>query len=284
MNRLSIIFALLVLAFGAPTRAQESPLWKLVAQSDMIATGVLEFPTHTIAPRTYVPLPVGQVRVLKGSPDPAIVIRWFSEPTEYAPSQERLEAAAGASSLLFATRVEGLLYFAGHTPDALQPASMAAIADVEAEVARQDRILADWRPDASVDHYDEVRAIIDQIASLPTPRDRAAVRATRTEQQALFEQLISLGPDAVPAIIMQMDDRRPLAISQISLVNDFPGAFESLRHYGPRQVVDALEAVLNDITGQTFGGIHNGGTGEERAKAVRGWRIYLDHLRTNGQS
>ena len=74
---------------------------------------------------------------------------------------------------------------------------------------------------------------------------------------------------------------RPLAESQISLVNDFPGAFEGVRHYGPDLIVEALDAILNDITGENFGNIHNGGTAAERAKALRSWRIYLDHLRTN---
>ena len=94
-----------------------------------------------------------------------------------------------------------------------------------------------------------------------------------TEQQA-FADLEALGCPAVPAIIEQMDDRRKLPDPNISLKNQLP-AFEAMRHYGPQEVVDALAAILNQITGQHFGFIYNGGTDAEREKTVRGWRHFL---------
>jgi hypothetical protein len=102
----------------------------------------------------------------------------------------------------------------------------------------------------------------------------AQMMDTKTEEQA-FADLESLGCPAVPAIIEQMDDRRKLPDPRISLRNKAPDAFEGLRHYGPEKVVDALAAILNQITGQHFGFIYNGGTDAERDKAVRGWRNFL---------
>jgi hypothetical protein len=96
-----------------------------------------------------------------------------------------------------------------------------------------------------------------------------------TEKKA-FSDLEALGCPAVPATIQRMDDRRSLADPQISLLNKSPDAFESMRHYGPRQVVDALAAILNQVTGQDFGFIHNGATDEERTKTILGWRKFLD--------
>jgi len=95
-----------------------------------------------------------------------------------------------------------------------------------------------------------------------------------TEQRA-FSDLESLGCAAVPAVIQRMDDRRSLPDSRISLRNKSPQAFEGIRHYGPQQVVDALAAILNQLTGQDFGFIYNGGTNEERTKAIQGWRKFL---------
>jgi hypothetical protein len=95
-----------------------------------------------------------------------------------------------------------------------------------------------------------------------------------TEQQA-FADLEALGCPAVPAIIERMDDRRSLPDPRISLKNKSPQAFEGLRHYGPQEVVDALAAILNQITGQNFGFIYNGATDAERTKTVRGWRDFL---------
>lgn len=281
MNRLALIPLLLILAWIAPAQAQPAPLWRLVAQSDVIATGMVEFPTGPIAPRSYLLLPIGDFYLLKGATDPPLAIRWFSEPGLYAPSAEQLASASGSPSILFAVRTEGAYYFAGNIPDAVRPSEPATVAAVEAEIARQTDVLANWRADSTVGRYAEVRSLIDQIAALRPISDRAAQRDVVSAQQALFGRLIALGDEAVPAIIMQMDDQRPLAASQISLVNKFPGAFEGIRHYGPDLIVEALAAVLNDITGENFGNIHNGGSAEARTKAVRGWRIYLDHLRSS---
>lgn len=96
-----------------------------------------------------------------------------------------------------------------------------------------------------------------------------------TEQRA-FADLEALGCPAVPAIIKRMDDRRNLPDHRISLKNKSPQAFEGLRHYGPEKVVDALAAILNQITGQDFGFIYNGATEAERTKTVREWRDFLE--------
>ena len=69
----------------------------------------------------------------------------------------------------------------------------------------------------------------------------------QTEQKA-FSDLEALGCPAVPAIIRRMDDRRVLPDPRISLRNKSPQAFEAVRHYGPVQVVDALAAILNQLT------------------------------------
>jgi hypothetical protein len=95
-----------------------------------------------------------------------------------------------------------------------------------------------------------------------------------TEQKA-FSDLEALGCRAAPAIIRRMDDRRSLPDPRIPLRNKSPDAFEGLRHYGPQQVVDALAAILNQITAQDFGFIYNGATDDERTKAVQGWRNFL---------
>ncbi len=100
-----------------------------------------------------------------------------------------------------------------------------------------------------------------------------------TEQQS-FADLEALGCQAVPAIIKHMDDRRRLPDPRISLRNKSPQAFEGLRHYGPQEVVDALAAILNQVTGQDFGFIYNGATDEERTNTVQRWRDFLHNTPT----
>ena len=192
MSRLALIPFLLALASAVPAKAQPAPLWRLVAQSDLIATGRLEFPTSPAVPRSYVELPVLDHSVLKGEASERLIIRWFSEPGLYAPSAAQLEIASGSSSIMFAVRAGGSLYFAGNTPDAVQPVEATTVAAVETEIARQEEVLRRWRDDLSVDHYAEVRSIISQIARLHTSSRRAR-RDVVSAQQALFDQLIALG-------------------------------------------------------------------------------------------
>jgi hypothetical protein len=115
-------------------------------------------------------------------------------------------------------------------------------------------------PAAKID--EEVAALMEMILN-------------KKKQHQAFSRLESLGCAAVPAIIARMDDRRNLPDPSISLENKSPDAFEGFRHYGPEKVVDALAAILNQITGKDFGSIYNGGTEAERTQTVQGWRYWL---------
>jgi len=52
------------------------------------------------------------------------------------------------------------------------------------------------------------------------------------------------------------------------------GAFEAVRCYSPVLVVDALAALLNQLTGESFGLSYNEADDPERARAVKAWRIH----------
>jgi hypothetical protein len=130
-------------------------------------------------------------------------------------------------------------------------------------------ILASPRSSAQVSAAKQNPRIDRQVTSLI-----AKMVHKRTENKA-FVDLEALGCAAVPSIIQRMNDRRKLPGPTISLENKSPTAFEGLRHYGPEKVVDALAAILNQITGQDFGFIYNGATDAERTNAIQGWRDWL---------
>jgi hypothetical protein len=96
----------------------------------------------------------------------------------------------------------------------------------------------------------------------------------RTGSRA-FQQLEALGCPAVPAIVKHLNDRRKLPVAYLRLQNKSANAFEAFRQYGPEVLTDALTAILNQVTGQHFGFIYNGGTEEERVKVVKGWREFV---------
>ena len=95
-------------------------------------------------------------------------------------------------------------------------------------------------------------------------------------QFSSFRKLEAMGENAVPYIILLMDNFKKLPIKSISLINKSENAFEGIRHYSPELVIDALSAILNQITGESFGNIVNGEvTQEERILDLNGWRVYL---------
>lgn len=248
----------------------------LIAGSDVVLIGEMEVTKRRLSEEAhnpspdYLDIPIRLDEVLKGGDVGDAIIRFYPKDAPYKPSNEAVLGLAGRPAILFLTRVdEGPvgLYFAGHSPEALKLATNQAISKVRAEAARQAQINSLWRADATLPHFEEVRALIAQLG-----------RVSGDDQQRVFERLEALGSYAVPAIIAQMDDRRLLRTPAISLVNHAPDAFEATRHYGPEQVVDGLDAVLNQITGASFGSIKNGGSDRQRAAVVSGWRVYAADL------
>jgi hypothetical protein len=98
---------------------------------------------------------------------------------------------------------------------------------------------------------------------------------------AAFDELLGMGKEAVPYIILHMDDYRELPIKYAMVIDDSPDAFEEWLHYGPKLVIDTLEIVVDKLSKTSFGFIHNGGTNEERQRTLNGWRIYLYYLYCN---
>ncbi|MDR2717889.1 MAG: hypothetical protein LBB89_07495 [Treponema sp.] len=97
-----------------------------------------------------------------------------------------------------------------------------------------------------------------------------------------FKQLEKTGEKGVPYIILLMNNFKTLPVKSIRLENKSKYAFEAYRHYSPELVIDALTAILNQITGEDFGSIYNGEAAqEERILALNGWRIYLYKLIKN---
>ena len=259
----------------------DASLAKLVAESDIVLIGRMEVPKQRLleeaqkASPDYLNIPIRVEDVVKGDPGTGVV-RVYPQDRPYAPANEALLRLADEPAILFLTRVDKGpvgLYFAGYSPDALRPATQATVSAARSEVSRQAQIVRSWHADAKLPRFDEVKTLIARLGEV-----------SGKDQQKVFAQLEALGEEAVPAMIAQMDDRRPLRTRAISLVNHAPDAFEGKRHYGPEQVVDGLAAVLNQITGQSFGTIVNGASNRERDAAVAGWRIYASDLRCRAKA
>jgi hypothetical protein len=271
-------------------------LWPLVAKSHVILTGTLTVPVELITSclasnqHDYVELHVETQQIYKGNiSGNNIGIRWYTKADGFSPSPEFIIASNNKTVLLFLEDAKMLLYgseseevlgfepkepklddyfyFAGSTSNAMSLASADKVGRVKQEIEKQKQILArfnDMFSPSDENLYEKVKSHIDN-----STRDAES-------QKTAFRDLESLGMEAVAPIIMLMDDRRNLAIPQMSLKNRF-GHWEACRHYTPKKVVDGMNAILNQITGLSFGEIHNGGTELQRQETVNGWKIYLYH-------
>lgn len=109
----------------------------------------------------------------------------------------------------------------------------------------------------------------------------------KESQSNAFKTLEEMGEEAVPYIVMHMDDRRKLPPrTSISLENKPVNSFEKFRHYKPRLVIDALAAILNQITGKgpEKPDIFNGTESEtDRDKVVSYWREHVKQRERSGQ-
>lgn len=247
-------------------------LARLISASDLILTARLAPNTGTIigavAQSDYVAIPLEVQSVFKDGDAPErLALRHYVERGAHPSSSEALAAASGRSSTFFLTVADGAHYLAAALPNSIRDGDEAMAKLVRTELARQAAILKHWRVDRRLPHFAEVGRLIRRLGSGSAERQRET-----------FAALEKLGEAAVPAIVAQMDDRRPLVEPAISLVNHAPDAFEGIRHYGPEQVVDALAAILNQVSGASFGFIYNGGWDAERRAAVDGWRVYAADL------
>lgn len=250
--------------------------WPLVAKAEVIVTGTLDAPVEQIRSSissgtgAKVYLNVRTDEVIRGGVTKEFSISWHAEEVHYSPSPEQVMKLNGRKVLLFLFKSsdEGgstRYCFAGSTPHALVESSDALQQRVRSEILVEQKVLAkfeDSAPPVEAAMLGMVRALIDAT--------------TRKESQMeAFGKLEALGWDGVPAMILLMDDRRKLAIPEISLENKAADHFEGVRYYDPEKVVDALAAILNQITGEDFGMTVSGGTEEARKDSVAGWRMFL---------
>ncbi len=265
------MFCALAIVATASVRAEDgAQLWRICAQSELIVSGTLSVQLNKsdAIPRDssgYAPIFVKVERTLKGKPAPSLIFRHYAENDHYGVSNKTLVALDGHKVVVFllSASTDGVnrdWYLAGYR-EGIEPETNKLTAAIALEVARQDDLLHNWKPTETGPVVRQVHNLIQQTLEQDT------------EAQA-FVRLEALGTTAVPAIIDQMDDRRALAKRQIALRNFSPNRFEEFRLYGPEKVVDALAAILNQITSDDFGFIYNGGTDEERARTVAGWRVY----------
>lgn len=116
---------------------------------------------------------------------------------------------------------------------------------------------------ASVHSTSSLQAMVAELIDQTTVSEKLERRA--------FRELELLGESAVPYMIGSLGDSRMLAERSISLTNRESQTFEERRQYVPVTVHDALSAILNQVTGESFVFVYNGATPQERNENRNKW-------------
>ena len=283
-TELKIVLLVLVLLWPGMVQAgKEYPFWQLVAKSYLIVEGALDVPVAAIqkseqtGEHEYVAVKVAVKQALKGKPEsPEFDFRYYTDTEQYGGvPRKKIIPLNGQPVILFLQNVRGKYYLAAYIPETMQPASAVLAARVRKEADIQEKLIQESDSYAAA-HVLLKESEVQSLIELMVRKDMDPAGA-----QSVYEAVIGLGKEAVPAIIKYMDDRRKLTIPKITLVPWWEGASEGLMHYGPETVLDMMSIALMVLTDESLTSIYNGGTELERAQAVRIWKIY--ERRTFGQ-
>jgi hypothetical protein len=253
--------------------------WMLVAQADYIVRGRVDCAPIDVENAKPEPVTVGLsvLELIRGDAPPGGALHVQHVPGggdchEDGLDRHALARLCRAPVVAFigsSAEDSGELHFL-QSARAVQPDSPVLVRWAREEIAQQESLAASVERSLAIAEQPEEARVVALIERL---RDASSWEARETATYPLpLAELEVLGERAVPAIVKHLDDRRPLGGGGI----DFrPQGVEGSRHYGPKAVVDALAALLDQIVGESFAQIHNGGREAARAKEVRGWRIWL---------
>ena len=248
----------------------------LVIKSHFIIKGKIDVPKSEIKlnkesnSHSYIELALKTGKIFKGKVKETenISIRYYTDEKWYKPCTNTLIKLDNKEVIVFLVKSNGALYFARSSPNSLLGVKKGMDEKIIEEIERQNEILS--APDRARSAEEEL--IYQKVKSL------IETSLILEKQQSSYKDLEELGMKAVPAIISLMNDYRPLPSNRISFINKSKNSFEAIRHYGPEVVVDALAAILNQITGKSYGSIYNGATDNERRHTINGWKIYSSTL------
>ncbi|MCA8974941.1 MAG: hypothetical protein KDC98_09475 [Planctomycetes bacterium] len=263
----------------AEAEAETPLLWgpeaRVLAASHRVVRGVLHVDVKAVAKAQtksdYVGVTVEVLEHLVGAVQDKVAFRTFVRPPKDAEahtddlSAAQLLALDGQERIVFLGGPGGVYLAGDDDRQAVREPDPEFVARLRRRLRLHAAMLA--QP-LSIDRRS--RARVDKVM-------RRICRDVDHQRQA-FVDLLALDRADLPALIAVMDDRRALLEQSITLQNRARDAFEPFRHYGPKLVVDAVAAVLNQHLGESFGAIYSGGSDTERDACVRGWKVYAHYL------
>jgi len=273
------LIASLVVAFSlglltASAGEKSGDLWQTIAKSDVIAVGELRYDAVK-GTDEYVSLEFAVAKRIKSSvPGEGLLkIRFYDRKETHADIVRHFTQFSGKPCIVFAVQVDDPVvaghYLVGSFSESVFAFTREAEQAIDQELKLQNQIVRDFKPDPSVPNFNEVGRLLKSVEDVAS-------------QRRVFSRLEALGKEGVSAIIAHMNDFRELPSSSISLTNR-PEHWEAVRHYSPDKMVDALAAILNQLTGRSYRSIYNGGSDRERNACINAWLTHLHHTKLEAE-
>lgn len=265
--------------YGLPTDSFVRKDWQLIAASDLVARGILVAPLKTLKQlessggSDYVKLKVNVREVAKGSAmiGPLEVIAYLS-PHWYVSRPDSPAGLDGREVTVFLVHSDAPssigYYFLDDTPSCLRPFSAREFLRLKHEARKQKEVIQHFDK-YSVARKDASDGLVQPLLDKLTKADT---------QDAAWSKLLGLDRHFVPALIRAISDNRFIAKPNVELpIRQAPNRFESIAHYKPETISDAVTILLSDKTTVDIRSLENGGSEIEHIAVANFWKVWAVH-------
>jgi hypothetical protein len=246
--------------------------WERIASSDAIVQGQLNLPKDVIASLNSsaepidILLPFEVTSSAKGKiAKQKILIHYFAKSSSRTPSTKLIVENNRKHLIAFlynSDRASEFYFAERHTPVIL-PFKSSDWLETTGEVEKQRNVIASFSKSAAARPNPNDLVITQLLNDLTKP----------AKQQQAWNRLINLNRVQLIALVKFMDDTRSLNHMQISI--DTPlSDMESIAHYSPPTVLDALSLLLNHKSGANLRCLFSGGSADERKATLESWKIW----------
>ncbi len=252
--------------------AARSVSWERVASADVIVQGELDLSNDTIAKLNSSSdyseflLPLKVISSAKGKlVSKKITVHYAPNSSIYAPSAKALANSNRQRLIAFlrSTKESNEFYFVGNHCSVIYPFANSKWLETTEEVKKQQNAIGAFSK-TTFAKTNASDALVKQLL------DNLTIKA---KQEQAWDKLMKLKEDQLPVLVKYMNDTRSLNNFNIAIELPAP-AIESIVHYSPPTVLDAVSILLNHKAQVNLRCLPAGGSAAARKATLESWEIW----------
>lgn len=201
-----------------------------------------------------------------------ITVHYTPNSSIYVPSAKVLANSNRQRLIAFlrSTEKANEFYFVGNHCSVIYPFANTQWLESTKEVKKQQNAIGAFSK-AKFVKTNASDALVKQLL------DNLTIKA---KQDQAWDKLMKLKEDQLPFLVKYMNDTRPLNNFNIAIELPAP-AFESIVHYSPPTVLDAVSILLNHKAQVNLRCLPAGGSAAERTATLESWEIWAVYSSQN---